>query len=79
MCDLEFRHPIKVQKLVVKGSAMDPAGTGLLVGGMNVSWVAAEAVRDKGQTIVITGAKTFANGFTAQNLIVNSEWWWWWL
>ncbi|XP_063869289.1 uncharacterized protein LOC135105158 [Scylla paramamosain] len=72
-CDLEFRHPIRVRQLVVRGALADPAGTGLLLGGVNVSRVAAGAVRDQGQTIVITGDKTFANGFTARNLIVNGS------
>lgn len=70
---MEFEHPIRVERLVVKGPVTDSSGRGLLVGGVNVSWVAAEAVRDVGSTVVITGPKTFANGFTAHNLIINGE------
>ncbi|MPC95578.1 hypothetical protein E2C01_090796 [Portunus trituberculatus] len=72
-CDLQFQHPIHVTRLVVKGSLADPAGKGLILGGVNVSHVAAMAVRDQGQAIIITGNKTFANGFTARNLIVNNS------
>lgn len=59
---------------MVRGSVDGSSGQGLLVGGVNVSLLDAEAVRDQGGVIVITGHKIFANGFTSHNLIVNGEW-----
>lgn len=72
-CNLEFEHPITVEQLVVRGSVAGSSGQGLLVGGVNVSRLDAEAVRNQGGTVVIAGHKIFANGFTSHNLIVDGE------
>ncbi|XP_050701941.1 uncharacterized protein LOC126988145 [Eriocheir sinensis] len=70
-CNLKFEHPITVERLVVRGPVDGSSGQGLLVGGVNVSLLDAEAVRDQGGDIIVTGHKIFANGLTSHNLIIN--------
>ncbi|KAK8727565.1 hypothetical protein OTU49_009624, partial [Cherax quadricarinatus] len=70
-CNLEFSNPLTVNNLVVETSILGKSGSGVLVNGVNIAYLQTQAVLDNEDTFIIVGDKTFHNGFSTDNLMVN--------
>ncbi|XP_069180722.1 LOW QUALITY PROTEIN: uncharacterized protein [Procambarus clarkii] len=70
-CNLEFSSPLTVNNVVVTASLLGQSGSGVLINGVSVAALYSQAVLANGHTFVITGNKTFSNGFSTDSLTVN--------
>ncbi|XP_064112419.1 uncharacterized protein LOC135219519 [Macrobrachium nipponense] len=71
-CDLRFTNGLRIGKLRVRLSVSGRSGGKVLVNGLDISNIAARAVLKTGGTVLISGVKTFSNGFIVDNLVAGS-------
>ncbi|XP_068220723.1 uncharacterized protein [Palaemon carinicauda] len=69
-CDVRFTNGLRVGTLRVRSSVSGRGGGGVLVNGLDLSEIARRAVLKTGGTVLISGVKSFSNGFIVDNLVV---------